>query len=86
MDKVLVVSNHGKNSLVNTTTQAVNQQTGESINYSVDVPVEVVWENTVRAEPQPINEMQLKHVFNFLAVSQISPRKNFDNIVPTVVQ
>ena len=59
MDKVLVVSKHGKTSLVDTVAQATNQQTGETVNYSVDVPVEVVWENTVRAEPEPINEMQL---------------------------
>ena len=86
MDKVLVVSKHGKTSLVDTVAQATNQQTGETVNYSVDVPVEVVWENTVRAEPEPINEMQLKHDFNFLAVSQISPRKNFDNMVRWFVE
>ena len=36
MDKVLVVSNHAKTSLVNTVTQALNQQTGEKVPYKID--------------------------------------------------
>lgn len=86
MDKVLVVSNHAKTSLVNTVVQATNQQTGESFPYKIDTPVEVVWENTPRHEPENIPELNLKHDFNFLAVSQISPRKNFDNMVKWFVE
>jgi len=86
MDKVLVVSNHAKNSLVDTVAQATNNQTGETFPYKIESPVEVVWENTPRAEPEEIKELQLKHDFNFLAVSQISPRKNFDNMVKWFVE
>ena len=86
MDKVLVVSNHARTSLVNTVAQATNNQTGETFPYKIEVPVEVVWENTPRAEPEEIKELQLKHDFNFLAVSQISPRKNFDNMVKWFVE
>ena len=86
MDKVLVVSNHAKTSLVDTVAQATNNQTGETFPYKIETPVEVVWENTPRAEPEEIKELQLKHDFNFLAVSQISPRKNFDNMVKWFVE
>jgi len=86
MDKVLVVSNHAKNSLVNTVAQATNQQTGETFPYKIETPVEVVWENTPRHEPEEIQGLNLKHDFNFLAVSQISPRKNFDNMVKWFVE
>mgnify|MGYP003637821456 FL=1 len=86
MDKVLVVSNHAKTSLVDTVAQATNNQTGEVFPYKIETPVEVVWENTPRAEPEPIDQMELKHDFNFLAVSQISPRKNFDNMVKWFVE
>lgn len=86
MDKVLVVSNHAKTSLVNTVVQAQNQQTGEVFPYKIETPVEVVWENTPRHEPEGIKELNLKHDFNFLAVSQISPRKNFENMVKWFVE
>ena len=86
MDKVLVVSNHAKTSLVNTVTQALNQQTGEKVPYKIDKPVEVVWENTPRHEPEEIEGLELKHDFNFLAVSQISARKNFGNMVRWFVE
>ena len=86
MDKVLVVSNHAKTSLVDTVAQATNQQTGEVFPYKIETPVEVVWENTERHEPEEIQGLELKHDFNFLAVSQISPRKNFDNMVKWFVE
>ena len=86
MDKILVVSNHSKTSMVNTTAEAVNQATGEKFPYKIQVPVDVVWENTPRHEPQTIDNLNLKHDFNFLAVSQVSPRKNFDNMVKWFVE
>jgi glycosyltransferase involved in cell wall biosynthesis len=86
MNKILVVSNHAKNSLVDTVAQATNQQTGETFPYKIETPVEVVWENTPRHEPEEIPNLELKHDFNFLAVSQISPRKNFNNMVKWFVE
>ena len=86
MDKVLVVSNHAKTSLVDTVAQATNQQTGEVFPYKIETPVEVVWENTPRHDAEEIRGLELKHDFNFLAVSQISPRKNFENMVKWFVE
>jgi glycosyltransferase involved in cell wall biosynthesis len=79
MDKILVVSNHAKETYVNTVYEAKNNQTGEVFPYKLEIPVEVVWENTPRSEPEPIEGFDLPYDFNFLMVSQISPRKNFGN-------
>ena len=79
MDKVLVVSNHAKQTYLNTVYEAKNTQTGETFPYRMEKPIEVVWENTPRAEAEPIEGFELPYNFNFLMVSQISPRKNFVN-------
>ena len=81
MDKILVVSNHAKETYINTVYEAKNNQTGEVFPYKLQTPVEVVWENTPRVEPESIDSFKLPNDFNFLMVSQISPRKNFANAV-----
>ncbi len=81
MDKILVVSNHSKSTYVNTKAQAQNNQTGETFLYELKTPVEVVWENTTRAEPEEIPGFDLTHDFNFLMVSQMGGRKNFNNAI-----
>lgn len=81
MDKILVVSNHSKSTYVNTKAQAQNNQTGETFLYELSTPVEVVWENTVREDPEEIPDFDLPYDFNFLMVSQLGGRKNFDNAI-----
>ena len=79
MDKILVVSNHARSTYINTKVNAVNRSTGESVPYNLDTPVEVVWESTPRPEPENIPGLNLDYDFNFVMVSQVSPRKNFVN-------
>tara|TARA_R110000824_G_scaffold315257_1_gene502345 strand:+ start:8129 stop:9364 length:1236 start_codon:yes stop_codon:yes gene_type:complete len=86
MDKVLVVSNHAKVSLVDTTATAVNNETGEETPYTVQKPVEVVWETTPRRAPEPIDGFELEYNNNFLVVSQMGPRKNFTNTISWFVE
>jgi len=81
MDKILVVSNHAKNSYQGTKATAKNEQTGETFPYKLETPIEVVWETTPQEEPQGITGFEPLCNFNFLMVSQISPRKNFVNAV-----
>ena len=81
VDKILVVSNHAKNSYENTVIEATNRQTGEKVPYKLNTPVEVVWEKTVRATPQETPGLNLSTDFNFLIVSQMGPRKNFYNAI-----
>jgi glycosyltransferase involved in cell wall biosynthesis len=86
VDKILLVSNHAKTTYENTTVSAQSSQTGEIVPYKLNTPTEVVWECTPREDPEPIKEMDLDLDFNFLCVSQISPRKNFDNTIRWFVE
>ena len=79
MDKVLVVSNHAMNTYKNTLAQATNSETGEVVPYRLNTPIHVVGESTPREDPEPIHSLKLDYEFNFLMVSQMSVRKNFDN-------
>lgn len=81
MDKVLVVSEHSKTSIINTVATATNRQTGETMPYRCETPFEVVWENTVRTKAEKIPNFDLDYDNNFLMVSQLGPRKNFENTV-----
>jgi glycosyltransferase involved in cell wall biosynthesis len=81
MDKVLVVSTHAKNTIVDTIVQAKNNQTGETFPYRCETPIEVVWENTERQEPEEISNLKIDYDNNFLMVSQLGPRKNFENTI-----
>ena len=80
MDKILVVSNHAKVSYQSTSVLA-RDQNGNQITYSLETPVEVVNQSTVRAEPEEIKELDLEHDNNFLVVSQMGVRKNFNNTI-----
>lgn len=87
MSKILVVSNHAKNTYINTLATARNQQTGQELPYKLETPVEVVWENTVLApEPEEIPGFNPRHDFNFLCVSQMGPRKNLENTIRWFVE
>ena len=87
MDKILVVSNHAKNSYVNTVAQAKNENTGETFPYKLETPVEVVFENTPLSETtEDIPGFNLKNDFNFLCVSQMGPRKNLENTIKWFVE
>lgn len=81
MDKVLVVSNHAKSSIIETVAIAKNNTTGEELPYRCEKPIEVVWENTEKKEQQEIPGFNLDFDNNFLVVSQLGPRKNFENTI-----
>jgi len=86
MDKIIVVSEFAKQGFVNTIFQATNQQTGQTQNVSAKGPVEVVnYPIMLQTLPPEIN-LELKHNFNFLVISQWSPRKNFDNTIRWFVE
>ena len=87
MDKILVVSQHAKDSYVNTYAVATNQQTGEKFDYTLQTPVEVVWENTqIASEAEEIPGFNPKFDFNFLCISQMGPRKNLENTIKWFVE
>ncbi len=81
VDKLLVVSEHAKNTYVNTVARAINQQTGQELDYKLTTPIEVVWEASERATPEPLPDFDIKNDFNFLVISQMGPRKNMKNTI-----
>lgn len=84
MDKIIVVSNHAKTAFDNTTYLA-QDQTGRQFPIKVDRPVEVV-NYPVRLFEPKVPELELEHDFNFLYISQWSPRKNFENTIKWFVE
>jgi len=82
MDKILVVSNHAKDTYVNTKVPLSDEQ-----EYKLETPVDVVWECTLDSEEsEPIPGFNPRHDFNFLVVSQFGPRKNFVNTIAWFVE
>jgi hypothetical protein len=82
MDRILVVSNHGKDTYVNT---KIPLSDGKE--YKLETPVDVVWECTPNPEEsEPIPGFAPRHDFNFLVVSQFGPRKNFVNTITWFVE
>jgi glycosyltransferase involved in cell wall biosynthesis len=85
MDKILVVSSHAKETYEKTSAIAQNEK-GDKFEYKLQTPIEVVWENTEQADTEEIENFELTCDFNFLAVSQMGARKNFENMIKWFVE
>jgi glycosyltransferase involved in cell wall biosynthesis len=85
MDKILVVSNHAKETYEKTSAIAQNEK-GDKFEYKLQTPIDVVWENTEQADAEEIHNLELPCDFNFLAVSQMGARKNFENMIKWFVE
>ena len=80
MDRIIVVSNHSKEVFERTVYQGSHPQTGAPVILSCNTPIEVV-NYPVRPVPKKSLKLNLDYDFNFLAISQWGPRKNFDNLI-----
>jgi len=85
MDKIIVVSNHSKDVFVNTVYQATNQQTGQAAELRNQTPISVV-NFPVRDTKKQKVDLKFDYNFNYLAISQWGPRKNFDNLINWFVE
>jgi len=85
MDKIIVVSNHSKDVFVNTVYQATNQQTGETVELRNQTPISVV-NFPIRDTKKQKLGLKFDYDFNYLAISQWGPRKNFDNLINWFVE
>ena len=85
MDKIIVVSEFAKKGFLDTVYQATNNQTGEVKDMAAKGPIEVV---NYPFKPVPADDfnLDLKHDFNFLVISQWSPRKNIGNTIRWFVE
>ena len=80
MNKIIVVSNHSKDVFKDTVYTAQHPTTGHSIKLECNSPIEVVNYPVRDFKKQKIN-LNLDYDFNYLAISQWGPRKNFDNLI-----
>ena len=86
MDKIITISNHSKNVYENTSYHAENNQTGNVIDdFRCQTPIEVVHYPVRSIEPAKI-KLDLENDFNFLAIAQVSPRKNINNTITWFVE
>lgn len=87
VDKIIVVSNHSKQVYQDTTAQATNTQTGETISdYRLTNPIEAVGYPTKVYDNLPELDLNLSTSFNFLAIAQFGPRKNLPNTIKWFVE
>ncbi len=80
MDKIIVVSNHSKEVFESTVYTAQDPNTGHLMKLECNTPIEVVNYPVRDFKKKKVN-LNLDYDFNYLAISQWGPRKNFDNLI-----
>ena len=85
MDRIIVVSNHAKKGFEETVYQGTNNQTGEAVALNCTTPVSSVNYPVRKFDKKSLN-LKLDYNFNYLAISQWGPRKNFDNLIDWFVE
>ncbi|MGI9555230.1 MAG: glycosyltransferase [Vampirovibrionia bacterium] len=80
MNKIIVVSNHSKEVFESTVYTAQDPNTGHLMKLECNTPIEVV-NYPVRGFKKKKVNLNLDYDFNYLAISQWGPRKNFDNLI-----
>lgn len=80
MDNLIVVSNHAKSVFENTVYTAQHPSTGHPLKLECSCPIEVVNYPVRDFKKKKVN-LNLDYDFNYLAISQWGPRKNFDNLI-----
>jgi glycosyltransferase involved in cell wall biosynthesis len=86
VNKIIVVSNHAKDTFENTEYDAQNSATGEQLLYRLQTPIKVANYPVKTYENLPELDLKLDYDFNFLAVAQFGPRKNVPNTIKWFVE
>jgi glycosyltransferase involved in cell wall biosynthesis len=85
VDKILTISKHSKDVFVNTVYEATRNDTGEEVTFKCQKPVEYI-NYPVRKFDSVELDLNLTTDFNFLAVAQISPRKNIEQLIKCFIE
>ena len=85
MDKIITISKHSKDGFINTVLDVVDDKNGQEHKVRCETPVEYVSYPVRKFEPSDL-DLDLTTDFNFLAVAQISPRKNLDQLIQCFVE
>jgi len=85
MDKIITISEHSKNSFLQSFYDGVNKHTGQKMQLRCNKDVEVVHYPVKSFEPIDL-KLDLSTDFNFLTVAQFGPRKNLPNTIKWFVE
>ena len=80
MDKIITISEHSKYVFENTTYQGFHKDTQQPMTLKCETPIDIV-HYPVKDQTAENVELDLKHDFNYLMVSQWGPRKNMANAI-----
>lgn len=80
MDKVITISNHSKQTFLQTAYSGVDKQTNQPVKLQCNKDIEVIHYPIKTFEEAEI-DLNLDTKFNFLAVAQWGPRKNIGNTI-----
>tara|TARA_R100000664_G_scaffold34178_1_gene54721 strand:- start:14687 stop:15967 length:1281 start_codon:yes stop_codon:yes gene_type:complete len=86
VDKVIVVSSHSKQVYESTDVIAVDQNTGNKMDYRLTTPIVAVNYPVKEYENLPDLDLNLDTDYNFLTVAQFGPRKNLPNTIRWFVE
>ena len=86
MDKIITISEHSKNSFLNTMYDGVNSQTREKMILKCEKDINVVNYPVKKYENLPDLNLDLEYNFNYLAMAQSGPRKNLENTIRWFVE
>ena len=86
VDHIITISEHSKNTYVNSFYKAQNNETGEVVDdYRCTTPIDVVHYPVKEFEAAEL-DLDFETDFNFLTIAQISPRKNIENTIRWFVE
>ena len=86
MDKIITISQHSKQSFVNTVYEGMNSQTKQSMTLKCEKDVNIVHYPVKAYDNLPELKLDLDYDFNYLAMAQAGPRKNLENTIRWFVE
>ena len=86
LSKMIVPSEHAKNSFLTTSYQAINESNNTKTMIECSVPIDVVPYPVKKFKDTSALDLNLKTKFNFLSVGLLSPRKNFSSMIKWFVE
>jgi hypothetical protein len=87
MNHIIVISNHARDTFLNTTYQATDNNTGQTINdFRCQTPITTVNYCVRNYDAESHLDIELDYDFNFLCAAQFGPRKNVENTLRWFVE
>jgi len=86
MDKIITISEHSRQSFVDTVYEGMNSQTRQPMTLRCEKDVNIVHYPVKTFDNLPELDLNLDYDFNYLAMAQAGPRKNLENTIRWFVE